>query len=470
MIQNSNNDFMNDIGRRSYVYKRKHNISNSVNKKEPTNKNKKKSNKYKILLLLLLLLLIFLVLFFGIFFGLRAKKDDNHGMNINNNLKNSIDNITDNIIDISINNTLDNNIDYSVENIDYSNGNTIEKIDNINGSTSYNNIDNYVKDISNTIDNNTFDNLDDTINIDNLIANTTGNINIIDNSIESSDISLDTKVLDSNNSYILDSECINKKYSFKTIYYINSSNETVKLMNYMPNKIINMIVDGIEENEEKKQNNSYTFSSSGKHIVCILINITNCTSLQGFFSGITNMISISFTYEFNTENVEDMNGMFGGCSSLASINFSNLNTRNVKYMTGMFYDCNSLYYMDFSNLDLRSVESMYKFCYFCDSLVSVNFTNTNTLNLTSYPGMFGNCVNLTSIELPNFKTRNIDMMFDYCPNLTYIDIRAISCPTQDGHYYGSIGYSFPNNGTIIINSNCSNFIQNKFSNWSIIIC
>ena len=125
MIQNSNNDFMDDIGRKSYVYKRKHNISNVPKKKELSNENKKNSNKYKILLLILLLFLIILILFFGIYFGLKTKKDDNHIMNIN--LKNNIDNNTYKIID-----------------------NSIESID----STIYNNIDHYVEKIDNTIDNN----------------------------------------------------------------------------------------------------------------------------------------------------------------------------------------------------------------------------------------------------------------------------------------------------------------------------
>ena len=101
--------------------------------------------------------------------------------------------------------------------------------------------------------------------------------------------------------------------------------------------------------------------------------------------------------------------------------------------------------------------------------VSVNFTNTHTLNLTSFPGMFGYCINLTSVELPNFKTRNIDDMFYYCQNLKYIDIRSISCEKKYDYQYGSIGYDIPNNGTIIINDNCTNIIQNKLSNWSIII-
>ena len=55
-------------GKRAYVYKRKHNISNDPNKRKVINKEKKESNNSKIIIIiLLLLLLIFLILFFGIY-------------------------------------------------------------------------------------------------------------------------------------------------------------------------------------------------------------------------------------------------------------------------------------------------------------------------------------------------------------------------------------------------------------------
>ena len=268
-----------------------------------------------------------------------------------------------------------------------------------------------------------------------------------------------------NDNYILvDGKCI--KYSFKATYQTKAENEKVMLMNYIPNNITEMVVDGILVKE--KQNKFYTFPLSGNHIVYILINITNCGSLNNLFAEVTNMTSISFTTEFNTENVENMTTMFRDCSSLVSINFSNLNTKNVRTMEGMFHSCISLYSMDFSNLDLRNVEIMYEFCYYCESLTLTNFTNMRTLNVTSCPGIFDYCMNLTSIEIPNFKAKNIDGMFNFCPNLTYIDLHSINC--QSNHELGrDIGYSFPNNGTIIINNNCVNSIQNTFSKWSIII-
>ena len=44
-------------------------------------------------------------------------------------------------------------------------------------------------------------------------------------------------------------------------------------MNYLPNKITEIVVDGIEV--EEGQDNFYTFPLSGIHTVYILINITN---------------------------------------------------------------------------------------------------------------------------------------------------------------------------------------------------
>ena len=41
MIQNSHDDIINDIGKRSYVHTKNHNISNKPNKKELSNENKK---------------------------------------------------------------------------------------------------------------------------------------------------------------------------------------------------------------------------------------------------------------------------------------------------------------------------------------------------------------------------------------------------------------------------------------------
>ena len=115
------------------------------------------------------------------------------------------------------------------------------------------------------------------------------------------DNNLDNDFLDCNNgSVLVNGKLIN--YSFKAIYQTKKDNEKIQLMNYLPNKITEMVVDGIQVKEDK--NNFYTFPLTGTHTVYILINITNCTSLKSLFEDNKNLTSIAFTSEFNTENVE----------------------------------------------------------------------------------------------------------------------------------------------------------------------
>jgi len=105
--------------------------------------------------------------------------------------------------------------------------------------------------------------------------------NNIDNNLDKNlDNNLDNDFLDCNEgSVLVNGKCI--KYSFKATYQTKKDNEKIQLMNYIPNKITEMIVDGIQVKEG--QDNFYTFPLSGNHTVYILINIANCTSLNNLF-------------------------------------------------------------------------------------------------------------------------------------------------------------------------------------------
>ena len=58
------------------------------------------------------------------------------------------------------------------------------------------------------------------------------------------------------------------------------------------------------------------------------------------------MVEISFTSNFNTENITDMEGMFAQSKRLIVANLSNLNTENVLNMKNMFSNCNSMKYIN----------------------------------------------------------------------------------------------------------------------------
>ena len=59
MIEVTNEDLVKEQGRQTFVYKRKHNISNDPNKRKSINKDKEKSYNYKTIIIIILLLLLY---------------------------------------------------------------------------------------------------------------------------------------------------------------------------------------------------------------------------------------------------------------------------------------------------------------------------------------------------------------------------------------------------------------------------
>ena len=63
----------------------------------------------------------------------------------------------------------------------------------------------------------------------------------------------------------------------------------------------------------------FPFPDVGKYELFVLVDISNVTSLKNSFSSMPKLISISFTEEFKTENITNMDGMFAG-SILKEVN------------------------------------------------------------------------------------------------------------------------------------------------------
>ena len=148
----------------------------------------------------------------------------------------------------------------------------------------------------------------------------------------------------------------------------------------------------------------------------------NCCSM---FSGRTNLTSIDFGENFNTENVTDMSWMFYSCSGLTSLNLSNFNTSNVTNMGVMFYGCSSLTSLNLSNFNTANVTGMGDMFRDCSNLTSLNLSNFNTSNVTNMGVMFHGCSSLTSLNLSNFNTSNVTYMtgmFGSCSSLTSLNL------------------------------------------------
>ena len=137
-------------------------------------------------------------------------------------------------------------------------------------------------------------------------------------------------------------------YSFKAIYESYRDNEKIKLINNLPCNIVEMTVN----REIIEPSIEYTFKTKGIHEIYILLRDSNILSLSYMFKDIINLISISFSNKFNSQNVENLEEMFNGCISLTSIDFSLLRFENINNMRMLFNNCFSLKSINCSNLIL----------------------------------------------------------------------------------------------------------------------
>ena len=146
------------------------------------------------------------------------------------------------------------------------------------------------------------------------------------------------------------------------------------------------------------------------------------TSCSGWFSGMTNLQSITGMKEYlNTNRVEHMAFMFANCSSLESLDLSAFYTNNVKTMYGMFRNCSALQTLDVTKLKTGRVESMFSMFEGCSSLTSLDVSRFNTRYVTSFESMFENCYSLKTLDLSAFDTHNVTNMMRM-----FIECQALS--------------------------------------------
>ena len=141
---------------------------------------------------------------------------------------------------------------------------------------------------------------------------------------------------------------INKKYLNRIIciYNIKEINEPIQILNDKTNGDKNNYILYLN-NKKVNFNFKYKFSQKGKYVIKIILNQL-LKYMSCMFNKCSSLISLNLS-NFNTINVNNMNGMFNKCSLLTSLNLSNFNTINVKDMNCMFQLCSSL-----ENLNLSS--------------------------------------------------------------------------------------------------------------------
>ena len=125
---------------------------------------------------------------------------------------------------------------------------------------------------------------------------------------------------------------------------------------------------------------------------------TTPTTCNGWFSGMTSLTAVEGLQYLDTHNVTDMSGMFSGCTSLVSIDLTDLYTSEVTDMSDMFSGCTNLASITFPYAMMPgygcSMSGMFKDC---TALTSLDMSAVYMENVTNMSGMFSGCANLQYI-------------------------------------------------------------------------
>ena len=94
-----------------------------------------------------------------------------------------------------------------------------------------------------------------------------------------------------------------------------------------------------------------------------------------------------------------LGGMFRGCSSLITVDLSNLDTSETFNMSSMFSACSSLLMVDLSSFDTSNLMRMGGMFAGCTSLVAVDLSSFDTSACSDMRGVFSNCNSLVRVKL-----------------------------------------------------------------------
>ena len=174
---------------------------------------------------------------------------------------------------------------------------------------------------------------------------------------------------------------------------------------------------------------SYMFSGCQKlpSLDLSKFNTANVTNMSNMFDDCNKLSSLTLSESFNTVNVTNMTEMFKNCRELSSLDISKFNTAKVKYMSSMFYGCNKLSSLTLSDsFNTAEVTNMSYMFLGCNQLSSLTFSESfNTAKVTNMSYMFYHCINLPSLNLSRFNTakvKDMSYMFYECNKLTSLNL------------------------------------------------
>ena len=192
--------------------------------------------------------------------------------------------------------------------------------------------------------------------------------------------------------------------NYITIFYPQNNNNNYQFSfseDYSDKKgLIDFIING-ESILTKNDINDIPITINQNNYQIEIHFSSNITTLEGFFSGMKDIISVDLS-NFDSSYLTSVKNMFSGCTSLELVDFSNFNTEKITDMSSMFEGCSNLIFL--------------------------NLNNFNTQNVTDMNSMFSGCTSLKYLDISSFnmgKVDNTEIMFEGIQALKYINLDEI---------------------------------------------
>ena len=172
-------------------------------------------------------------------------------------------------------------------------------------------------------------------------------------------------------------------------------------------------------------------------------NTANVTTMRAMFSCLINLTSLDIS-TFNTSKVTNMMYMFQACTALSTLDVSSFDTSNVESMYGMF-----LTTLDYGVMSLQTIVGIEKFdtskvtdmtymFQYCSNLTNLDLSKWNVSRVSNMQGIFINNSSLVSIDMSGWDTssvNNMRSMFNGCSGLTSLDLSSFNTSSVNDMRY-----------------------------------
>lgn len=208
------------------------------------------------------------------------------------------------------------------------------------------------------------------------------------------------------------------------------------------------VVFGNNKNDIKLTSvaNAFRYNANMTIIDFGTMTFANVTQLHGgdaalgMLAGCSSLTSVNLS-NMNLDNLQSIGGLFNGCTNLASVNFGNNTLPNVTNIGYVFADCQNLLNIDLTNFTFSKVTDARAFLYNCKSLTTIDLSNATFLKLqyaggSPGSGMFEKCRNATSINFNSAETMpqltTPQNMFRDCESLTSLSLSNVTFTNCNG--------------------------------------